>query len=700
MEKTVLQMSIEGIEKFDVISFDVFDTVIGRWCFTPRDIFYYTAQKCAKKYGFCVLPHRYLKIRQEAEISARNQSDREDISFDDIFRQMKNITQFTEEEIEHFKEEEIAAEIKFTRRREEVFKLYEYARKKNKKIVFISDMYLPLGVIRTLLEKNGYKVENNLYVSGEIGSTKGSGNLYKYVRNDIEKKLGKKVSVLHFGDNFTVDVKKAREMGFNAIFIQNVNSAIQKNKLYQQIIKPYVTEASFSFGASLMWGCITTKLYDTVEPRKLISDERMFGGSAYNLGYSALGPLLLGFTDWLIAETRKDKVDNLCFLARDGYLLYKAWEIVTEQINVNKNNGLARALYIYASRRGFTVPLLSDNSHWNLAFSSNFRGTLKKFVESRFGISMNDDSDDGYLNKEIQLNADGLKYINNFIENNKEQILNNAAEEKERLREYLNINKIEGRVGMVDLGHTGTIPYCYREMFNKDVISYNVLLTSSSKDLYQNSYSLNGKGYLLDSLPFILNGYSIHKHIPLLETLFSNDQQQFIRFEKINDGIKPLFMNESLDLHTERLKMVDEVRKGALDFVKKYCDIRTDDNDFINLDPVKASILLEYHFKKPCKEDVYIWDDVYFENNFSGWKGKAIFSSSGKYITIWDEATGLAVNNSKLPVINKFFQPDSFLDRIIYVFQGEAKAIKFQESPKRFYQESKNPLCRFIGWLM
>lgn len=695
--KDITQMLIEEIDKRKVISFDVFDTLITRNLFTPRDVFYYISIVCTKKYGIPLYPHRFLPIRQQAELSARSNSGLEDITLDDIYHRLGEMLQLNQQDLELIKQEEITAEKKFCVPREEMFNIYQYALSKGKKVYFVSDMYLPKQVISDLLTQCGYTVDNNLLVSGEYGATKGSGKLFDKLKEKVHHDCGKAEAILHIGDNWAADIESARKNGLSAIYIENVHKVVGNYAPVKETFRPFLEATSFDLGTSMMVSLISHKFYDAVTPKKYLHPESIFAGSAYNLGYAALGPLLLGTCDWLEKSAKSDGIEHLLFLARDGYIIKQAWDIVT----ANRQN-IPESTYILASRRSFNIPMLANDDAWYSVLASNFtNNTLRHFIEHRLGLNIDKDLENKLnnfaLDEKIQLDAKGLMLINQVINTIRPEILSNAKEEKKLLLNYL--NQFNGQtVGLVDLGHTGTIPYAYQAITGKNVIAYNILANKQSMDIYQIPFGLKVKGFLLDSLPFFINKYSLYSHIPLLETLFSAEQNQFIRFTQDGEEVKPEFMQEDNSMLTEKHKMVSEVQRGALDFVRDYCQARGDDVDIFHLSPVLSSLLLEQHFKKPANIDRFIWDDVYFENNFSGWKDKAIFSSTGKYVSIWNEANNYETLFNKKNEQNKILPKVEFntiTTRLIYAFVGEKKAIKWARSPKAFCADSSNRLLKF-----
>ncbi len=79
------------------------------------------------------------------------------------------------------------------------------------RIIFASDMYLPASFIRERLQEYGiFHPGDRLYVSGELGITKGSGKLFQYIL-DREKLAPEQL--VHCGDNPHSDAVVPAKMG-------------------------------------------------------------------------------------------------------------------------------------------------------------------------------------------------------------------------------------------------------------------------------------------------------------------------------------------------------------------------------------------------------------------------------------------------------------------------------------------------------
>ena len=63
-------------------------------------------------------------------------------------------------------------------------------------------MYLPTEVIKQILDKNGFKHIDKIYLSCEVMKTKATGNLYEYV---LKEENVEPQNMIHIGDNYKSD---------------------------------------------------------------------------------------------------------------------------------------------------------------------------------------------------------------------------------------------------------------------------------------------------------------------------------------------------------------------------------------------------------------------------------------------------------------------------------------------------------------
>lgn len=200
------------------VSFDIFDTLIKRPFYEPKDLFI-LLNKYFREYTNGVSGMDFSKIRVYCENLAREQIESEecqDVTLDEIYKTIEKQYGIEKDVIEKLKNKEIEYEIRFCDRRNTGYELYLLALAMGKKVIFTSDMYLSKEVIQKILEKNGYIDNEKLYLSSEIKLSKGRGDLFKYVLNNLQINPEE---MIHIGDNYWSDVTKPKELGINAMHL-------------------------------------------------------------------------------------------------------------------------------------------------------------------------------------------------------------------------------------------------------------------------------------------------------------------------------------------------------------------------------------------------------------------------------------------------------------------------------------------------
>ena len=210
---TLLNEIKSQIDKHDIISFDIFDTLLLRPYVKPTDLFFHL-ERLENVDGF----HN---ARIEAERQARKtHSDLEDITIDEIYDEIAD-------KYKPLKQKEMDLERQVLQPNPEMKEVFDYALKQNKKIIIVSDMYLPAKFLSDVLIEKGYDGFEKIYVSCEYRKTKWTGNLYKNVLSE-QKIKGK--DVLHIGDNVDSDKNRAEKGGISAIlYTKKIDKLLAEN---------------------------------------------------------------------------------------------------------------------------------------------------------------------------------------------------------------------------------------------------------------------------------------------------------------------------------------------------------------------------------------------------------------------------------------------------------------------------------------
>ena len=193
------------IDDNDIISFDIFDTLLLRNVMKPSDIFTIIENKVVDKYDI----KDFKKNRMFAEEKSRKEVNNYETTLKEIY---ENIDILDEKILEDIKQIELETEKEFLTANPFMQEVYNYCCKKNKKVICITDMYLPKYFIEKVLDINGYK-NIKIYLSCDHKKTKSSGKLYEEV---FQKEKFNKAKWLHIGDNIYSDFDSAKNFGINA----------------------------------------------------------------------------------------------------------------------------------------------------------------------------------------------------------------------------------------------------------------------------------------------------------------------------------------------------------------------------------------------------------------------------------------------------------------------------------------------------
>jgi len=306
---------LAAIEKAEVVSFDIFDTLLVRPYVKPTDLFYHI-EKSQGADGF-------VQNRINAENNARRiewEKGREDILYDNIYEQI-------DKKYIHLKEKELQMERDTLRVNPEIKKYFDFAKNKKKRIIIVSDMYLPLSFLEEVLHKNGIIGYEKFYLSSECKKTKSSSNLYRHIISEL--KINPQ-NIFHIGDNELSDYEIALKLGLKAyLYVPIIKQffAIKKN-FWNFYSKNYN-----SIGASIL-AAVWSYHWKICELGILLPNywEKQ--------GYYA-GAVSFAFTKFIIAAAKQHNIDKVLFLARDGFLLQKIFDVL--------KGGIAND-YVYAPR--------------------------------------------------------------------------------------------------------------------------------------------------------------------------------------------------------------------------------------------------------------------------------------------------------------------------------------------------------------
>lgn len=196
--------NINQIKK-DIVSYDMFDTLVFRYCKEPHFVFD-SIQTQVNNFNYKI--HR-INAEQVSYGSIQN------ANIDDIYNTMKRLYNYDDNTINYYKQTEIKTEINMIYPNNEMFlKLTE-------KDIIVSDMYLKENHLRTILKKC---VQHNKNIYGNTVHHVNIDKIKIYVSSGgksgglIWKHVNEQKSILyHIGDNHQSDYQMTKKNGLNAI---------------------------------------------------------------------------------------------------------------------------------------------------------------------------------------------------------------------------------------------------------------------------------------------------------------------------------------------------------------------------------------------------------------------------------------------------------------------------------------------------
>lgn len=226
------------LEKYDVVSFDIFDTLILRPFLSPKDIFAVAGTVC----GIMNFKHKRVNAEQTARDDNIRIGKSSEIGFDDIYSRLSHI-----KEAAALRNAEISAEFDFCSPNPYMKKVYSIAASLGKKIVITTDMYLPATQIQKLLTKCGFSGYDVLLVSCEEKTGKSDGGLFRLIKRKYPES-----AIIHFGDNPYSDILSAQKNNIQADFYQSCIEVGYK----------FILPDCYELNKSFYYGLIYTHLFN------------------------------------------------------------------------------------------------------------------------------------------------------------------------------------------------------------------------------------------------------------------------------------------------------------------------------------------------------------------------------------------------------------------------------------------------------
>lgn len=554
------------IDRSQYVSFDIFDTAVIRSVLKPTDVFNLVEQHF-KAHGN-ELQFDYKRARIESERRAREKAWKinkcAETTLDEIYLCMREDLNIDHSSVENLKQLEIDTEIKICTRNTFIHELYTYSLEKGKKVIFMSDMYLPFDIVERILKNTGYSTFHTIYISSSLGITKSTGELYAYL---LDKLRCKPQEILHIGDNHDSDIKTPKKLGITTYFYEkNLERALRCKDLRNNLLNEFFNREN-TIEESVYLATIINQSCSSREQKKKTFEYDFW----YDFGYHYVGILFFAFNSWLLEQARKDNIERLYFLSRDGYILRKVYDFMSQSFDRSPQSE-----YVYASRRALNLPAIVELDDTTLDFLVSGTSTLRvaQFLE-RIGFNPSQFTkvitEAGYSHRDdLVINGKDYANLRRLFTLLSGDIRKKAATERNNLFAYFDSIGLleEKKIGVVDIGWHGTLQYSINKLLQiygrePSIKGYYLGTFHKAKELHEAGQHMSA--YLCEfGQPEYF--HEIIKYcVEIFEFIHIAPHGSVINFERINGTIKPIFDQD--DQESEKIAKAQTVQKGALDFI-------------------------------------------------------------------------------------------------------------------------------------
>lgn len=457
-----------------------------------------------------------------------------------------------------------------------------------KKVIIISDSYLPQSYYQLYLNKSNLTgIFDDIYISSEVNARKSSGDIYDIVI----KKMGVSPNeLLMIGDNTISDCSVPKSKG---IMVSPVTRGIEKKFYSKKEICKYISDAT----------------------------RQNFKSQPFN-GYIS-GVLL--FIERLYKSAIKDGSRDLLFLAREGENLKYLFDLYQDIVHpTNKIN----TEYVYVSRRATLLPGLKElgKETFSKIFSQYPNISIDDFMYS-IGFSKSElteillkagikpgtiiDSVDSFAFKVLISSTDFIEAFNR-----------KRLEQKKLLNAYFrSLSSDKKTLYLVDIGWKGSIQDNIYDALDHEIniIGY----------YWGTINALNSEGNKKNGLMFSTeqesgeNEIFSYNHIEL-EKIFAASHGQTLAYQQVKGDIKPILSQKKSDT-----EIYDYVKKwqDKMDAVfLNVCNLMK--NSIYDFDSIKDHLLKLYLYHQcvniPVNRKIYMNFRIKAKENFGNISGTTL----------------------------------------------------------------------------
>ncbi len=496
----------QACEKHEIVTFDIFDTLLVRKTMFPKDIFE-VVEKSFAHYSWALFD--FANTRQNAEKLCYEAGINPTIY--QIYEKIYDITGCSKDILDKYLEKEIATEKQFLCARKSMLKFFNDI-KQEKEIYLVSDMYLPSDILAEILQECGFTGYKAIYVSCEYGCSKAEGLFDKFIQDDLHRR-----KAIHIGDNEVADGRCAANAGLSYYTIMNKTEMLE-NSSYRELVDKAKTILD-----KMVIGLFCNRAFD--DPFALYGTKGKLKISNHrDMAYLFVAPEILYFSCWLVQNIVACKCDYVLYPSRDAYVLEKICNYIVEN---QKLEQYPDGKYLYVSRRALSAAATHTWEDIEFIVSQEYKGTALELFKDRFNIE--------FTNAENN-QCDAIDYARKY----ENVILEKCCQERTNYLNYLQQNGImdKKKLAFIDFVAAGTVQSRLQKIMTNDIQGF-YFLKRNVKDIdkYNNMQVIS---FYPPKGDFELEA-NIYKFYLFFELMLTSPEATL---NYISDSFEPVFLQE------------------------------------------------------------------------------------------------------------------------------------------------------------
>ncbi len=503
----------DRIDRADVVSFDLFDTLVMRRVRSYTDLFELMDLRLRER-GICIPDFARFRLFAEKELSRDKAPGIKQI-YEYVLKQTGgNFISASELAVLEW-DIDVSAMLA----RESMHDTFHKAVSAGKRVVITTDSYYSSEQIKEILTRFDLTGYDEIFVSCEYEISKTQG-LFRALRNRY--KIQK---ILHIGDDEVSDIEKAEAEGMDTYRV------FSGEELFGALGGLGMERYIETIADRLKAGMFISHIFNS--PFWFDSEERALSVSdAFSVGYLFCAPVITDFVLWMKEETDIQNFKQILFCARDGYLVGRLFRKVSPT---------TKSIYFLTSRTAAVRAGMENEKDIEHVDKMKYFGMPDEALKARYGIF-----------------ADQIKDTEQ-----RREILIKAGIQRGNYKKYIEKLGIQDSdIAMFDFVAKGTVQMYLQRLFPQHIRGLYFLQLEPE--------FMAGKG--LDIQPFYLDEEKdtsmIYENYYILETMLSSPYPQT---EEFNGDGNPVFAAETRS--KTDIRCFERAQKGIVTYFEDYVRI-------------------------------------------------------------------------------------------------------------------------------